>query len=305
MSHDHQHHHAPVITNVSRTFVIGIILNGLFVLVEFVMGLHTNSMALLSDAGHNLSDVASLALALFALQISKSKATQKFTYGYHKSTILASLVNAVILLIAVGSIGWESIQRFIHPVVTQGKIISIVAAIGIVINTISALLFFRDRKTDINVRGAYLHLAVDALVSVGVVMAGVIITYTGLTWIDPAISLIIMAVVIVSTWQLLAESLRLTLDAVPENIDMEKVTAAIANTAGVKSVHHIHIWAMSTTKNAMTAHLLLDDNLAGKQIAGLKDGLKHKLEHLNIQHTTLETEWVKCHDDKCGDEGQV
>lgn len=301
----HSHHHAPKLTHVSRAFIIGIVLNSAFVLIEFGMGLYTNSMALLSDAGHNLSDVASLGLALFALQISKSKATEKFTYGYHKSTILASLVNAVILLIAVGSIGWESVQRFMHPVATQGSVISIVAGIGIVVNTVSALLFFRDRKSDINVRGAYLHLAVDALVSAGVVVAGIIITYTGLTWIDPAISLIIMVVVTVSTWQLLAESLRLTLDAVPENIDMDKVTEVMNNIEGIKSVHHIHIWAMSTTKNAMTAHLVMEDTITEMQVATIKHHLKHELERENIQHVTLETEWQKCKDEKCGDEGRV
>ncbi len=301
MAHDHHHHHhAPELKNVSRAFVIGIVLNSAFVLIEFATGLYTNSLALLSDAGHNLSDVASLALALFALRISKSKATEKFTYGYHKSTILASLVNAVILLIAVGSIGWESIQRFLHPVETEGKVISIVAAIGIVINATSALLFFRDRHSDLNVKGAYLHLAVDALVSLGVVVAGILIMYTGLKWIDPAISLVIMLVVIVSTWQLLTESLRLTLDAVPQNIDTEKVTALVEKTQGVKSIHHVHIWAMSTTRNAMTAHLLLEKNMDEKQVAEIKHRLKHELEHLNIQHVTLETELEDCHESECG-----
>ena len=301
MAHDHHHHHhhASELKDVSRAFIIGIVLNSAFVLIEFATGLYTNSLALLSDAGHNLSDVASLALALFALRISKAKATEKFTYGYNKSTILASLVNAVILLIAVGSIGWESVQRFLHPVETKGSVISIVAAIGIVINATSALLFFRDRHSDLNVKGAYLHLAVDALVSLGVVIAGVMITYTGLKWIDPAISLVIMAVVIVSTWQLLTESLRLTLDAVPQNVDLEKVNEMVAKVAGVKSIHHVHIWAMSTTKNAMTAHLVLENNLDEKQVAEIKHQLKHSLEHLNIQHATLETESEDCHED-CG-----
>ena len=299
-AHHHHHHHTHELTNVSRAFIIGIILNSAFVVIEFGTGLYTNSLALLSDAGHNLSDVASLGLALFALRMSRSKATQTFTYGYHKSTILASLVNAVILLIAVGSIGWESIQRFMHPVATEGKVISIVAAIGIVINATSALLFFRDRKSELNARGAYIHLAVDAVVSAGVVVAGIIITYTGITWIDPAISLVIMAVVIASTWQLLTESLRLSLDAVPQNVDLEKVNELIAKTKGAKSIHHVHIWAMSTTKNAMTAHLVLEKGLEEKQLAEIKHQLKHELEHLNIQHVTLETESENCHESECG-----
>lgn len=295
----HDYSHTPQLTNISRAFIIGIILNSAFVLIEFIAGFHFNSLALLSDAGHNLSDIASLGLALFAFRISKAKATQKFTYGFHKSTILVSLVNAVILLIAVGSIGYEAILRFIHPVETTGKIISIVAAIGIIINTVSALLFFRDRKKDLNIRGAYLHLAIDAIVSLGVVIAGIIIAYTNIKWIDPAISLAIMFVVIFSTWNILTESLRLTLDAVPKNVDMEKVKAEVEKMHGVNSIHHIHVWAMSTTRNAMTAHLIVENNLKEKQIAEIKSKLKYELEHHNIQHATFETESQNCHDENC------
>lgn len=189
MAHDHSHHSTQTLTKVNRAFIIGIILNLAFVVIEFITGFYTNSLALLSDAGHNLSDVATLVLSLFALVMAKRKATAVYTYGFHKTTILASLANAVILLIAVGSIGWEAIQRFMHPEVTQGKAISIVAAIGIVINAASAFLFFKDKDKDLNVKGAYLHLLTDALVSVGVVIAGLIIMYTGLEWIDPLISL--------------------------------------------------------------------------------------------------------------------
>ncbi len=298
MAHDHSHHHSTQLTNISRAFIIGIILNLGFVVVEFTTGFYTNSLALLSDAGHNLSDVATLGLSLFAFQITKRKATARYTYGFHKSTILASLANAVILLIAVGSIGWEAIQRFMSPQQTQGNVISIVAGIGIVINAVSALLFFRDKEKDLNVKGAYLHLMLDAVVSVGVVIAGFIISYTGIKWIDPLISLLIMAVVLYSTWGLLTESLKLSLDAVPSGIDIEKIKEELLKTHGVKNIHHIHIWAMSTTKNAMTAHLILENNLSDKQIAELKHELKHELEHLNIQHVTFETESVDCHD-KC------
>lgn len=305
MEHDHSHphhHHAPNITGINRAFIIGIGLNMAFVLIEFIAGFYTHSLALLSDAGHNLSDVAMLGLSLFTFQISKRKATSRYTYGFHRSTILASLANAVILLIAVGSIGWEAIQRFITPVETQGVAISIVAGIGILINTASALLFFRDKEKDLNVKGAYLHLALDALVSVGVVIAGFIITYTHLTWIDPLISLLIMVVVIYSTWGLLMESLKLSLDAVPASINIEKVKKEILKTKEIKSIHHIHIWAMSTTKNAMTAHLILEKDLEEKQVSGIKHSVKHALEHLNIQHVTLETEQEFCKEEYCSSE---
>jgi len=297
--HHHYHHHSPVIGNINRSFWIGIILNSVFVIIEFTAGFYYNSLALLSDAGHNLSDVASLGLSLLAFRLAKSKATERFTYGYHKSTILASLVNAVILLIAVGGIGWEAVQRFLHPVETQGGVIALVAGIGIVINSISALVFFRNKDKELNVKGAYLHLALDAVVSAGVVIAGIIISYTGLKWIDPLISLVIMGVLIYSTWSLLIESLRLTLDAVPANIDTEKIKGQMLKTQGVKDVHHIHIWAMSTTRNAMTAHLVLEDGLPEVKIMAIKADLKHELEHLNIQHVTFETESEHCQEEHC------
>jgi cobalt-zinc-cadmium efflux system protein len=296
---DHNHSHSSTLTNISKAFIIGIVLNTAFVIIEFVTGIYTDSLALLSDAGHNLSDAATLVLSLFAFKMAKRKATERYTYGFHKSTILASLVNAVILLIAVGGIGWEAIQRFMHPQETQGKVISIVAGIGIIINAVSALFFFRDKENDLNVKGAYLHLAIDALVSVGVVIAGIVIFYTGIKWIDPLISLLIMAVVIYSTWGLLTESLRLLLDAVPSAIDVDKIKSEVLALTGIKEIHHIHIWAMSTTQNAMTAHLILEKDLTEKQIAEIKHSLKHKLEHLNIQHITLETESIDCKEKNC------
>lgn len=298
LEHKHEHHNTQF-HNVSRAFALGIILNSAFVLIEFAAGFYTNSLALLSDAGHNLSDVAGLSFALLAFKISKAKATKTFTYGYHKSTILVSLVNAVILLISVGSIGLEAIQRFMHPIETPGLAIMIVASVGIVINTLSALLFFRDRSKDLNIRGAYLHLAMDAIVSVGVVLAGFLITYTHQKWIDPAISLVIMLVLLISTWKILFESLRLTLDAVPESIDLEKIKSIVLKVPGVKNIHHIHIWAMSTSKNAMTAHLILEDDMSEKEIAELKHELKHELEHNNIHHATLETESQLSHEEFC------
>ena len=290
MSNDH-HHPSSEQINLNRACWIGIILNAAFVIIEFTAGFYYNSLALLSDAGHNLSDVASLGLSLFALKISKAKSTSRFTYGYRKSTILASLANAVILLIAVGSIGWEAIQRFMHPEETQGKIISIVAAFGILINSISAFLFYRNKEKDLNVKGAYLHLASDALVSVGVVIAGIIIMYTGLKWIDPFISLAIMLVVIYGTWGLLMQSLKLSLDAVPDNIDIDKIKLEAETITGVIRIEHIHIWAMSTTKNAMTGHVIVNKNCAFKETEKIKAEIKHKLEHQDIHHITLEIEY--------------
>ncbi|HZB14200.1 MAG TPA: cation diffusion facilitator family transporter, partial [Chryseolinea sp.] len=245
-SHDHHHGHSLNITQVNKSLIAGILLNIVFVLVEFAAGFFSGSLALISDAGHNLSDVASLALALLAFRLLKSKSTEKYTYGYRKASILISLLNAVILLIAVGGIGYESIQRFLSPRPVATNIIIYVAAIGIVINFVSALLFFRDREKDLNLKGAYLHLMVDALVSVGVVVSGIIMMYTQWFWIDPLISLIIMVVILTSTWNLLRDSLSLSMDAVPTNIRIDSVREAALKLAGVKDIHHIHVWAIST-----------------------------------------------------------
>jgi cobalt-zinc-cadmium efflux system protein len=287
---EHNYHHGSLPENAGRAFAIGMALNLAFVIVEFITGIRTNSLALMSDAGHNLSDVATLGLSFFAFYIARRKATSKFTYGFHKSTILASLANAVILFIAVGSIGWESVQRLTKPVETQGNIISVVAGIGIVINAVSALLFFRDKDKDINIKGAYLHLALDALVSVAVVIAGIIISYTHLKWIDPLISLLIMGVLVYSTWGLLSESLILSMDAVPKNVDLDKIRDDVKNIKGVHGIHHIHVWAISTTRNAMTAHVVLEKDLADHQRAEIKQSVKDYLVDMNVHHATLETE---------------
>jgi cobalt-zinc-cadmium efflux system protein len=287
----HTHNHNIQVRRISRIFVAGIALNLVFVLIEFIAGIKTNSLALMSDAGHNLSDVATLSLSWFALRMSSWKATAKFTYGFHKSTILASLANAVLLLIAVGAIGWEAVQRFLSPEETNGRVISIVAGIGIIINSVSALLFFRDRNTDLNMKGAFLHLALDAAVSAGVVIAGLFISLTGIKWIDPMISLIIMAVILYSTWSVLMESLRLSLDAVPQSIDPEKIRSEIAVQKGVSNVDHLHIWAMSTTRNAMTVHVTFDPVLSLKEVENVKSRIRQILDELNIQHVTIETDY--------------
>lgn len=297
--HDHDHLHPTELTHVSRLFLIGIALNSIFVLVEFVAGLISNSMALISDAGHNLSDVASLALALGAFKLIGIRATKKYTYGYRKASILISLLNAIILLIAVGSIGYESIYRFFSPQPVQSNTIIWVAAIGIVINALSALLFRRNKEDDLNIKGAYLHLMVDALVSVGVVVSGVIISFTQWYWVDPFISLIIMIVIVAGMWNLLRDSLSLSLDAVPKNIDLETIRNTALKLAGIKDIHHIHVWAISTAENALTAHLVLNDSISHEEISKLKNKFKHELEHLGIQHATLETEIAECQDDEC------
>ncbi len=300
MPHDHphegghHHHHQIDSANINRAFWVGIYLNTAFIIIEFAAGFYYNSLALLSDAGHNLSDVASLGLSLFAFKLAKAKANNRYTYGYRKGTVLASLANAVILLVAVGSIGWEAIQRFMHPEATKGMVISIVAGIGIFINAISAMLFFRNKDKDLNVKGAYLHLAVDALVSIGVVIAGIIISFTGIQWIDPLISLVIMVIVVFSTWNLLKESLRLSMDAVPGNIQVEKIIETAMQVPGVKDLHHVHIWAMSTTMVAMTGHLLVDENKTMAEVVQIKEKVKHALLHEGIQHSTLETEMQPC-----------
>ncbi|MBA4056217.1 MAG: cation transporter [Marivirga sp.] len=297
--HGHHHHHTVDLKQVSRLFIMGIILNLTFVVVEFASGFLSNSLALISDAGHNLSDVASLALALGAFKLLAVKATEKFTYGYRKASILISLLNAIILLIAVGSIGYESIFRFISPQPLDSNVVIWVAAVGIIINALSALLFFRNKEEDLNIKGAYLHLVVDALVSVGVIISGVVISYTQWYWIDPTISLVIMIVIVISTWNLLRDSLSLSLDAVPKNIEIETVRKSALKLSGIKDIHHIHVWALSTAENALTAHLVLNDSVTQEDVSRIKNKFKHELEHLGIQHATLETEIGKCPDEEC------
>lgn len=291
--HEHSHHHGPaVLTSVNRALLIGAVLNTGYVIVEFVLGFYYNSLALTADAGHNLSDVAGLLLSLLAFRLARVRQTPSFTYGYRKSTVLASLTNAVILLITIGAILWESIHRFRHPEPVAGVPVAWVAGLGILVNAGSALLFFRDKDHDLNIKGAYLHLAADALVSLGVVIAGIVISYTGWVWLDPIIGLVVSGVILGSTWRLLNDSLRLSLDGVPATIDLNAVMADLRAVAGVNDVHHVHVWAMSTTENALTAHLVLQTGLSDKAITALKADVRHRLLHQNIGHATLETEVV-------------
>ena len=299
---EHNHNHTHKVTNINRAFIIGIAINMLYVVIEFVAGFYYNSLSLISDAGHNLSDVAALALALLAFRLVKVKANDKFTYGYRKSTILVSLINSVVLFIAIGGILWESIQRINNPVEIQGVSISIVAAIGIVINAVSAFLFFKEKDNDLNVKGAYLHLMADAAVSLGVVVSGVLISWLHIYWLDMVMSLIIVVVIFYSTWNLFKDSLSLTLDGVPKGIDLQKVISEIKEVEGVIDVHHLHVWAISTSQNAMTAHIIIHSNTGIEQLNILKKNIKHELKHVNIHHATLEFE---TEDENCNDTNSI
>jgi cobalt-zinc-cadmium efflux system protein len=287
---EHHSHHSHQLTGINTAFIVGISLNFLFVVIEVIAGLYVHSLSLLSDAGHNLADVAALALSLLAFRLVKLKPTEQYTYGYSKTTILVALFNAVVLLVSIGAIVYEAAHRFLNPEPLPGKIIAIVAAIGIIINATTALLFFREKEKDLNIKSAYLHLLSDAIVSVGIVIGGIVIYYTNYFWIDAVLSIIIALVILLSTWNLLKQSLRLSLDAVPENITVEKVKQEAEKIAGVKNIHHIHLWAISTTRNALTAHIVVDKNNSLVQIENIKQQVKHTLEHLNIHHATLEVE---------------
>jgi len=289
MSHEHSHQHSHTINaeSLNKAFIIGIVLNLAFVVIEFAAGFWFDSLALLSDAGHNLSDVVSLVLALLAFRLAKVKANERYTYGYKKSTILVSLLNAVILLVAVGAIVIESIHKLSNPAVVPGGAIAWVAGVGVLINAFTAFLFMKDKEKDLNVKGAYLHMAADALVSVGVLVAGIVISRTDWYIIDPIIGLIVAVVILISTWNLLHDSLRLTLDGVPTSIDSQKVVEAIRALPGVDDVHHIHIWAISTTENALTAHIVLKQPEGMQEVKHL---IRHRLEDSGIGHATLEFE---------------
>lgn len=289
--HDHSHSHTPPSGQLNRAFLIGIGLNLMFVVVEAAAGLATGSLALLSDAGHNLSDVASLGLSMVAFRLARIPPGSTYTYGYRKSTILISLLNAIILLVAVGAIGYEAVRRLQNPVPLQGGTVAVVAGVGIAVNTVSALLFLKDKDKDLNIKGAYLHLVADALVSLGTVVAGLLMLYSGWYWLDAAVSLLVMAVIVYGTWGLMSDSLRLSMDGVPAGITVEKVQEQAREIRGVVDLHHVHIWAVSTTENALTAHVTIAPGLSAEEVDRVKHDLKHLLESLNIVHATLETEY--------------
>jgi len=283
-SHNHTHDHAPA--DYNRAFAIGVALNVIYIVVEATYGFLAGSLALLADAGHNLSDVLGLLLAWGANYLIQRKPTERHTYGWRKSTILAALSNAIILLVAMGGIAWEAVRRFSDPAPVAGKTIIIVAAIGVVINTATALLFLSGRKKDLNIRGAFLHMAADAGVSAGVVVAGVVILATGWLWIDPVVSLVITAIILIGTWGLLRDSFNLALDAVPAGIDPEAVKSYLSDLPGVAGVHDLHIWAMSTSETALTVHLLKPDAGADDTLieqAGRELNQRFGIEHITIQ----------------------
>jgi cobalt-zinc-cadmium efflux system protein len=291
-SHSHQHgaghghSHAPA--DFGNAFLIGIVLNTAFVAVEATYGWLSGSMALIADAGHNLSDVLALMLAWAASVAARRPATERFTYGYKSSTILAALANAALLLIAVGAILYETVARMADPAPVEGMTMVVIAGIGIVINTGTALLFLRGRADDLNIRGAFLHMAADALVSLGVVIAGLAILWSGALWIDPAVSLVIVLVIAWGTWGLLKDSLKMSLLAVPRGISESAVRAYLSGRPGVEAVHDLHIWPMSTTETALTAHLVMPGGHPGdaflREIAG---ELEH---HHRIGHATVQVE---------------
>jgi len=295
-AHGHHHHdHAPKLDHLNTAFIVGIILNSAFVLLEVVAGLWSHSLSLLTDAGHNLSDVAGLALALLAFKLTKVSSNSEYTYGYKRSTIIVSFFNALVLFIAVGFIGYEAVMRFIHPEVIAGGTMAWVAFAGIGINAVTAWLFVKDKDKDLNIKGAYLHMAIDAIVSFGVVISGLIIYFTHLYWIDSVVSLIVAVVILRGTWSLLSDSLRLEMDGVPKEMDVEKIKQELMKAKGVVDVHHIHVWALSTTENALTAHLVIDQS-AVSSFDSIKHDLRHRLEHLSISHSTFEPEFA---DEKC------
>lgn len=296
--HDHGHHHHHAIEKLSTIYIVAVALNLAFVIVEAVAGFIGHSLGLLSDAGHNLSDVFSLLLAMIALKLATSHATKRFTYGHRKASVLISLLNAIILLVAVGAIIVESINKFIHPAEVNGTLIIWTAAVGIVINGVTAWVLGRQQQHDINTRGAFLHMLADTLVSVGVVVSGVVINLTGWTVVDPLIGLVIAVVILVSTWSLLAESLRMSTDAVPEGFDVEEITKQLEAQEGVINVHHVHIWPISTTETALTAHIVIQKSSMLEEVT---DCLKEHLDGLGIHHSTLELETKSshCHDHDC------
>lgn len=295
---DHHHEHVHQINSLNNIFIFSIILNLLFVIIEATVGWMQDSLSLLSDAGHNLSDVFSLLLVLITFRLAKVHRSKHFTYGLKKSSILISLLNAVILLAAVGAIIIESVHKFHEPTTVNGTVVSWTAGVGILINGATVLMLMKGQKGDLNVRGAFLHMAADTLVSIGVVISGIIITYTGWNIIDPIVSLLIAIVILVSTWQLLSESVKLSLDGTPQGINLDEIKAIMKNCAHVVDVHHIHIWAMSTTENALTAHIILDDI---NQIEKAKEEIKKELKENGIVHSTLEmeTQMSACKDMAC------
>lgn len=287
MNHDHAHHHHHP-QNYNRAFIVGIALNGIYIVLEFGVGLAVGSLALLADAGHNLSDVLGLVLAWAGSYLSSLRPAGRYTYGFRSSSIMAAMLNSLILLVAIGGILWEAIRRFQEPVAVQGQAVIWVAGVGVVINTLTALLFLRGSHGDINIRGAFLHMAADAGVSLGVVLAGVAILFTKWTWIDPAISILVAVVIFIGTWDLFREAVNLSLQAVPKGIDLEKVQTYLENLPGVEGLHDLHVWPMSTSETALTVHLIRPELQNDDEF--LAHAAKELHDHFGIEHVTIQLE---------------
>ncbi len=287
-THNHPHPNGTPSARYDRAFATGVVLNAGFVLVEWTFGVLANSLALIADASHNLGDVLGLLLAWGAAALARRRPSQRFTYGLRSSTILAALANAALLLVITGGIAWEAILRFRNPASIDAPVVIWVAALGILINTATALLFLSGRKQDLNLRGAYLHMAADAAVSLGVVIAGLLTLATGWSWLDPVMSLAIVAVILLGTWGLLRDATRLALHAVPEGVDPANVRRFLERQPGVEEVHDLHIWGMSTTETALTAHLVMPGGYPGDAfIAELADRMDRDFD---IAHATLQVE---------------
>jgi cobalt-zinc-cadmium efflux system protein len=285
--HAHSHTHAPA--SYGRAFAIGIALNSAFVLIEAIYGWRAGSLALLADAGHNLSDVGGLVLAWAALAAARVRPDSRHTYGWRRGSILASFANAVILLVAMGSLGWEAIQRLHTPSAVAAGTVMVVAGIGVFINGATAALFMAGSKDDLNIRGAFLHMAADALVSVGVVLAGALYLWRGWTWIDPVVTLLIVVVIVMGTWSLFRKSLHLLFDGVPESVDVPAVRQKLLSLPGVAGVHDLHVWAMDTTETALTAHLVVRGDNRDPDVL-LHEAAEELHEHFEIRHVTLQLE---------------
>jgi cobalt-zinc-cadmium efflux system protein len=284
MGHDHDH--APA--DFGRAFLIGILLNSGFILLEVIFGYFSNSLALLADAGHNLSDVLGLILAWVAALLAKRVASARRTYGWKRATVMAALFNALLLLIGVGAIVWEAVGRLRKPAFIEEGTVIWVAGLGILVNGATALLFMSGRKSDLNVRGAFLHMAADAGVSLGVMISAGVIYFTGWNWLDPVVSLLVAFFILVSTWELFTDSLNLSMDAVPENIDPAAVREYFASLPEISDVHHLHIWPLSTTEVALTAHLVKKDpTIDDALLARIREDLHHRFE---IAHPTIQFE---------------
>ncbi len=293
-SHGHGHHHHPVPENFTNAFILGIILNSVFVIVEGIYGLRVNSLALLSDAGHNLGDVLGLVLALAAESFIRKKSFGRFTYGLKASSNLIAFFNTALLIFAMGAISWEAIRRFANPQSVDGLTVAAIAGIGIVINGATAVLFYSGRKGDVNIRSTFQHMAGDALVSLGVVIAGIIIYYTHINWIDPALSLVVVLVILTATWQTAKDAAHLLLDAAPTSVNMDKIKEFLLHWPGVTGIHDLHIWNISTKEIALTAHLVVPGfDIKKTLISDLEEELQH---HYQIGHVTIQ---VESGDDDC------